>query len=268
MIAYRRKTRTWSKPPAGSQIDWSHSLAQGLAVCFLLNENGGSQVFDIVGGLSMPLTGTPAWSSGLQTASSSQYGVVSFPTALQLNPPATLIWQGRALAAMGSFSHIFGYVGASGSSRPFAWSQQGSTTALFDIVTNSGGSARLGGLTVSSTVSTQLAAVITQETATQIRPTLYLNGVLNLSATLQTGTSITYGTAPVISFNRIAAGPSFSANCSNDFGLIYSVAQSASNLQWLAAEPYDFVLTPMNTRYFFPVPATATGGSAALLPAM
>ena len=41
------KTPWTSKPPIGSQIDWSHPLAKGLVGCWLMNEGGGNVVNDI-----------------------------------------------------------------------------------------------------------------------------------------------------------------------------------------------------------------------------
>lgn len=38
------------KPPLGAQIDWSHSLSNGLVRCWLLNEGGGKQYLDLAQG--------------------------------------------------------------------------------------------------------------------------------------------------------------------------------------------------------------------------
>lgn len=37
-----------TKPPLGSQIDWSHPLSRGLVGCFLMNEGGGGKIGDLL----------------------------------------------------------------------------------------------------------------------------------------------------------------------------------------------------------------------------
>ncbi len=263
-LAYRRLTRTWTKPPLGSQIDWSHPLAQGLACAFLLNENGGPQVLDSVTRLVMPLTGSPAWSSGLETSAGSKFGKVACP-GLLIQPPVTLIWQGRLLTTIDSFCQLCGIVDTGTTHRIIGFEQQGSTTVSASIRTNSGAGS-LGAMTISTTNPTQLGAVYTNS-GSNINGDLYRNGSGPQGGSgASTGTSLDYSGTPNILFNWINA--SFSANCSNDFLLLYSVAQSASNMQWLAAEPYDFILTPISTRYFFQAAGPVSSGGAALLMAM
>jgi len=38
-----------TKPPMGTQIDWTDPLSQGLVGCWLFNEGGGSEAFDLCG---------------------------------------------------------------------------------------------------------------------------------------------------------------------------------------------------------------------------
>ena len=54
------------KPPLGTPLDKSHRLARGLVGCWLMNENGGTTVFDLSGNVG---TGTfqgttPSWVGG------------------------------------------------------------------------------------------------------------------------------------------------------------------------------------------------------------
>src|SRR3990167_7234439 len=48
------RPRSWgtTKPVVGAQIDWSHPLARGLAICVLLNEGGGGPLELVRGGRS------------------------------------------------------------------------------------------------------------------------------------------------------------------------------------------------------------------------
>jgi hypothetical protein len=55
IVARRKQLR--DKPPAGTRLDLSHPLTQGLACAYFLNERGGDRAFDALGG-TLPLTGT------------------------------------------------------------------------------------------------------------------------------------------------------------------------------------------------------------------
>ncbi len=55
IVARRKQLR--DKPAAGTRIDFSHPLTQGLACAYFLNERGGDRAFDALGG-TLPLTGT------------------------------------------------------------------------------------------------------------------------------------------------------------------------------------------------------------------
>ncbi len=54
------------KPPAGTQINWGHSLSNRLVGCFPMNEGSGSRIRDLVNGVVGVLSGTvlPAWQGG------------------------------------------------------------------------------------------------------------------------------------------------------------------------------------------------------------
>ena len=66
MIAFRPKR--WSeKPPVGTQINWGHPLAAGLVGAWLVNENGGKTLRDLVTPAGVlneaPRPNPPTWSS-------------------------------------------------------------------------------------------------------------------------------------------------------------------------------------------------------------
>lgn len=57
-----QRPKNWIvKPPVGSQINWGHPLAQGLAGCWLFNEQGGAVVRNLAAGDTSAAFTSPAW---------------------------------------------------------------------------------------------------------------------------------------------------------------------------------------------------------------
>src|SRR5271154_6092158 len=81
------------KPPIGYEIDAEHPLAQGLVFFVPVWEGSGSSATDIVGGLTLPLTGA-AWSAGasggLSFTTTSSYAQATAPSSIHLPGPATI----------------------------------------------------------------------------------------------------------------------------------------------------------------------------------
>ncbi len=47
-----RKSGLWTpnrRPPLQSRVNWQHPISRGLVACYLMNEGGGNQIFDIAG---------------------------------------------------------------------------------------------------------------------------------------------------------------------------------------------------------------------------
>lgn len=72
---YAGGNRWISKPPIGSQIDWSHPLTKGLVGCWLMNERGGTKVNDLANrSVNSAFTGSwivdqngSAWANSIST---------------------------------------------------------------------------------------------------------------------------------------------------------------------------------------------------------
>ncbi|MHA1309216.1 MAG: LamG-like jellyroll fold domain-containing protein [Candidatus Heimdallarchaeota archaeon] len=66
MFKFIRNPNPHKKPPYGSRIDPTHPLAQGLVGCWLMNEGGGSKIFDLmlgIGGVAGSGSPSPSWDS-------------------------------------------------------------------------------------------------------------------------------------------------------------------------------------------------------------
>lgn len=83
-----RLNQNWSfKPPVGTTVNWGHPLSKNLIGCWLFNEGGGSQVFDLARPGSRAVLSTPAnpvWVNtqigpGVQSATGSNYLQENFP---------------------------------------------------------------------------------------------------------------------------------------------------------------------------------------------
>ncbi len=268
MIAYKRKTRTWQKPPLGSMIDWSHPLAQGLVGCFLLNENGGLQIWDLVNKLSLPLDsgtvwGTASGGTGILHNAGSRGVHTLCPAPLLVNIPLTLLWQGWKIGTLSNFGPIFGIDCHDGGSSPFNAcniSFNSSATGINCFNSATGGSNNHTYSFASNIPSTGRAQIgfIWGPQGTggagsyQIG---YVNGLGGSGDSTQSSGLVTYASSKI----RLGDDGGTNPNILSEFALIYNVAQSDQNMKWIFAEPYDYILTSMNTRYFF-LPSVVTGG--------
>jgi hypothetical protein len=87
------------KPPIGTQIDHTHTLANGLVWLAPLWESGGTSVADPVGGVNLAFTGSAPWvpgsspatGAGLRFNTTNNYASALLPSRLQIQAPATLI---------------------------------------------------------------------------------------------------------------------------------------------------------------------------------
>ena len=258
-LAYNRRTKQWAKPPLGSQIDWTHPLATGLAGCFLLNENGGSTVFDLVSRITLPILSGTTWSSGLVSNGNALGVLTTCPTAFKVQIPCTIVWQGRSRGTPGSFAYLFGInANTGGATSPFnsfilAFNSGASKVASFTSAT-SGANFELDIAAIPTSGPAQFA--VSWSVGSTGFQAGYLNGVLVTDfSTVPTGT-VTYTSTSQIAFGGNAT---LTSNVAHDFGLLYSVAQSASNLEWLSSEPYAYILPPMSTRYVFMSQASLLG---------
>jgi hypothetical protein len=259
MIAYRTKTRLWSTPPLGSQVDWSHPLASGLVGCWLLNERGGSQVFDLVNRTALAvLGGAVLGPTGLVINGAGQMAAGPTPRGLMVPLPLTVVWQGTQLGPPSGESNIFGVRPHAGNTTPFTSYVLGydsSTPPKLVFFSNDGTSF------ITSTTATGASALISPSGRFQCAATigrgsssqaakLYSGGTLIDSTTFFI-TSIAYASDSVIGFGEPSSGQTDYPNSRAELAYIFDLEQPQSNLQWLAAEPYGFILPPMATRYVF-----------------
>lgn len=114
-----RYGNTLQRPAAGARPDLSTGLGRGLLVLAPGWDGGGSTVQDVVGGNNLKLSGTtPLWTSSTGGGGISFTGVSAqaaiptpLPVALQIQPPMTLVFAIRYLAAMTGGVYLWGYEG-------------------------------------------------------------------------------------------------------------------------------------------------------------
>jgi hypothetical protein len=249
-IAYRSKTRQWVKPPLGSQIDWAHPLATGLVACFLLNENGGSRVFDLANRVSLPVLSGTSWSSGFLSNANGTGVLTTCPSVLKVGVPFTFVWQGRKLGNPGNFAYLFGMnANTNGATSPFnafliSYDSTGANVGAFF----SGGATLNVFLSVAPMATSGPSQFVFSVSSSFNSPiTPYLNGV-RFSGSNLTGSTPQYSSTSQISFGGYS---SLNSNVAHDFGLIYNTNLLAGDAEWLAAEPYSYLIPPMSTRYVF-----------------
>ncbi len=261
------RPRWTSKPPQGTQIDWSHPLAEGLVACYLLNEIAGAKCFDLVTpGQTIPFVGGAVRSSGrIQTLAQNAavYGTAN--PLIKVNPPLSIVWQGIATAAQTN-AVIFAVLYSNPDGTPFwcygiganathscinfSWNNAGSLLGLNDNGTDP---------VLSTSSTTQIAAVLRVEPASVLSPTnyqgrIFINGIpTRILSNVASFNTINYTATSTVGFGDIT---NFTAsNIISDFGLIYNIGLSNGSLEWLAAEPYSLYEPPSLNPVTFLIPA-------------
>jgi hypothetical protein len=259
---YRKKSRNWVKPPLGSQIDWSHPLAEGLAACWLLNEQGGNQAFDLVGRLGIPLTGGATFGSasasnktgyGLVMTGASALASATLPASLQLNGAISIVSKNVLISTPASYAGIFGAI-ISTSPNTCYFIQFNSTTGIPVAATNQAGS-QISAIGVSvASGRFQVAATFPVYAPTTRSMFYYYNGQYEATQSVP-GSPIAYTPSPTVTFGQANSG----IIC--EFGLIYNTVLSPTSIAWLYEEPYAYIQSPISSRYFF-LPAGTNANSA------
>ena len=239
MIAYRTGYRRRTKPPLGSRIDWSHPLATGLVGCFLLNENGGTTVFDLASAQLLPVASGTSWSSGLLSDAAAHGVYTTCPAVFKVGPPISLVWQGHSVGTADGFAYIFGINANNTGSSPFnaaliSYNTNASQVTFFCTATGGGTNVEIDfGAMPSGTA--QLAVTWGATSNNTNNPiSCYKNGILG-NQSVETGTPIAYSSTSQIG---IGGYPTLNSRLAHDFALIYNRALNPGDVQWLAEEPY------------------------------
>ncbi len=220
--------RGQQKPPLGTRIDWSHPLAQGLALCLPLTEGGGGSVFDLCRDVGYATPAGTTWTAqaalgaalhfpgnaGIRTTYTTQ--LADF-TACVWYLDSTLLGNERLLDKHATAGFWLGR-GGIGSQETVGGGCLMSTTpyGIFVSVDNA-----LPHLLVGSRQGNQW--------------TIWVDGIAQRSTTVSTA---------LISADSLCLGANTINNTSQPFNgimsgvLLYSRALSAAEVAWLYAEPW------------------------------
>jgi hypothetical protein len=255
-----------SKPPPGVRIDPSHPLAQGLALCYALNEGAGYPS-DCAGRLNQvalnnsSINAAPAWSA--------RDGVgMSFPSSSYLrtntgNALADAPFNGdlslvvRALSTTASAQDVVNKMSSAGATLTVFDLQIRSTGALTLVRSNSGFRDHVGPVITANAIQTW---GVSSHRLIETLPTFYLNGVGSI-ATLGSGSGTgqpASNTADIHVARRLTSTLTFAGTIW--FIGIWSRLLSAQEHAEMAANPYQIFEAPAWTRI---QPVVGGGGSGA-----
>ena len=234
--------RWTSKPPVGSQIDWSHPLSRGLVACFLMNEGGGSKIYDIARRNNGTLINGATWKAGKR-------GV-----ALNFDGTDDYVDVGSAIGKPTSWT-ITGWIKPTSIANNgiiFSVDTGGSNNNAWGVYGNSG---NILSLYVSSGSDTQIFQIAGEYTAVNYPSTswTFISGTIN-------GTTISYyrngnliastpqtismgGTPYKISIGKYGeyTGSGYNFPGSIDDVRIYNRALSPTEIRKLYEDPYCFI---------------------------
>ncbi len=196
--------RNWdSKPPVGTQIDWSHPLATNLLWFSGALEGRGTLLADQVAGVNLATEGSATWTTGSMSAlscASTGYGAQGIiPSRLQIPLPITLIvacrWNGAAPSAN---AHIHGmFVNNTGSS-PNAYRITWDSTPTYVIPVLAVGATGTTSWAPTANADVVIASEFTSASAFK----WYVNGTLNTSGSFTGGVNPTWTATSNISIGQ------------------------------------------------------------------
>lgn len=246
------------KPPSkAAAIDWSHPLANGLVACFLMNENGGISVQDLVTGARVGTWTITNFNWGMAVGGTSpaftgtNNDKVSFPTMpyLQQPLPMTMVTcvrpttLGTNRGVMGNDEHAAAYSGISMFVFPL-------TGIQLNFGDNTGGTTadrRSGlGTLFGAALNTDTHLVGVVRGAADMD--LYNNGRRETMSYDGTGGALAYNSSPA------SVGRGLQVSASAWVGYIYHAywynrALTPTEAQWLYTDQYAF-LKPAKPRAF------------------
>ena len=234
------KTPWRSKPPIGSQIDYSHPLAKGLVGCWLMNEGGGKSVRDLARNMNGTLVGDTKFTVN--------------------NIGSCLLFDGT-----GDYANSNSFVDTTQLTISVWLSTPAPTTSYMMILTKSSGvvgqpwelrfSANSGRIQFWSTTTvegtdkgaTALSAnklyhiVLTYN---KVKAQIYINSIaetMSNDVSYASGSLITSSTTPILIGARKITTPEYFFNGSMKNCYLYNRALSSQEIQQLYIDPYCFI---------------------------
>lgn len=236
---------TWlSKPPLGTQLDWSHPLNKSLGGFWLFNEGSGDKVFDISGNnntgtlttMSFPPTTTSGWNPGRTGHTIKFDGVSDYVTASAYNLDITTDNLTMSAWVNTSRSNVYQLIVAKGNSISRQYSMYlGSSGTLYMYVTING--VIDAGVTLSTTAqwaTNKWTHIVLTYDHSNIK--IFINGVQSYSGAYSA--NINSGSTPI----RIGNDDNYPFLGYIDDVRIWYRALSSSEIQTLYTNPYGMFL--------------------------
>lgn len=244
LVAVLIRPKQWGqqKPPPGAAVDYGHPLARGLVMAHLLN--GGLTSFDSVSGRLLSATTIPPKVDQRGMRLDTQGMGLSVTAYSRPQPPLTVAMSAIALGTPTNGAGYFGMVPDNAGGGPFA-------TAFLD---NNNGPVRFGfsdggsfvnivdTVSAPTTVGVPFMAVGVHRRALGVE--IWRNAVLGNSSATARG-DVTYNATAQL-FVGIPTGAPTTRNPTSivQWGYIWNRALTASDIQWLYAEPYAMFVQP------------------------
>ena len=214
---------------------------------------------------------------GLITTATGANAKTTAPNAVKFPvTPFTLVWQGQTLGTPDAGAPVFGVTYNNPGSSPYlAYCLTYAASSVLNAGYNANGTLENFPITTMPS-GTHQCAISWEPYGATGPPDAFVDCFLDgkfIDSTEQNTSIVAYASTAQLCFGD---GGSFSlnANSRHDFGLIYrkldtypESSRVLFSLEWLAAEPYAYILPPMSTRYVF-MSSIKPAFPAALLPAM
>lgn len=231
-------TNLWgqTKPPLGSQIDWSCPLSQGLVGCWLMNEGGGNRITDIINQKNGKAV-TPLW-KGTDLSFGVANNSFDCGTKNSINVPALSIflWLNHPSYSSSQYNTPFGY---SVEANQKDWCiRLGQERFLFE----SGNGVGHPGDNITSKDNVWVKYVVTFDGVSVLK--FYLDGIIKKTNSSYTN-PITY-TTPIRNFyigNKLG-GDDIYYSGSIRLAMVWNRVISPSEILSLYIDPYCFIKKP------------------------
>lgn len=250
------RPRSWGsqQPPLGSSVDWGHPLAESLASCWLLNEGFGNQLRDLVSPNQTGTfaTGVPRWSgvgAGVLAGQGPLFGGGGERIVLP-NPSYYAVQSGASFTVLSwiATTTTSAITGLSFRCAPTIIGVQGTPTAgafVFTTRNDANGLDQIFSSGAPATSACVLRSVAGTYAASGAK-TIYVDG-LPRGASSTSGSFTGFTTAGIggdaITGNSGAA--TYGPQC------FWRRALQPSEMEWLQAEPFAFILPPAPKILYF-----------------
>jgi hypothetical protein len=257
------KPQSWgqTRPPIGSQIDWGHPLARGLAVCVPCNEKAGLPL-EMVTRQRFTPSGNAWWANVGPTTSVAGIWRLSYPSggpieSKKITTEASILWRGRKIAdELGSYGYYFGISYNNFVADPYnviALDVNNNDASGVRVVTNGGS----GVLIDQCRDTTPLPFHVPLQMLGTVRNGSQKLWVRSASqpadAQTQTMTSILTHANDGVAIGTHGGDNNRTSGGAMEAGYVWNRVLTPDEVAWLYAEPYAFFTPPTPKTMYIPL---------------